>query len=230
MHALRTFFGDTPAQLRLRHLPDLHAVKLCFDTMPTPVDSGPAAAIATTIAQALCARYAITFLGPLGDEPASKPWQFHDGYATQTQSRWLASKVPLVWTRQVHIASQAFETSWSTEGQIILLSESDRPVEFDAFSLVQPDDAQISGLLKQSDFCGVLLPGVDGCFATLGMQDESRLMQFLLHDLPNPCAKHQVQLFAAESAQAFYINSRSVNASSGLKSRRLGCLAFALHL
>jgi hypothetical protein len=165
---------------------------------PSPVEAGVPAPVARIFAEALCAHFHLTFISALAGA-APKQWTAFDGHWAQTQTRLLRQKIPLIWTQNAALAVTAFDESWSTEGQMILLSTQPTPVEFDAFAL-QGDTAQIVNLLSNthrvSPWVGALLPGVDGDFAGLYLSDKRLFTAMVNVELARICGceRENVQL------------------------------------
>jgi hypothetical protein len=167
------------------------------------VDAGVPTTVARALAEALCAHYFATFIAPTALNPpdAPKQWVTYDTYAATTQRRLLRPKMPLIWSRDPAIVAQAFDEYWSTEGQFILLSTQSKPLDFDAFTLQGDPPLILEFVGRAVGASGALLPGVDGDYAGLYLNDEQALRQFIDVDLAQACDHMGVDLRQQSAAE-----------------------------
>ncbi len=160
----------------------LSAIYLGWRVEAGHVDGGPSEPIARVLAAALCQQCHATFLCTLADQ-ASPQWQRQLGYFAQEQTRLLKPKLPLIWTQEPALVMQAFDTDWTTQGQFILLSSSAAPVDFAAHDLQGKPAAILEFIQHTADFCGAMLPGVDGDVAGVYFRDDHLRDMFLTQAL-----------------------------------------------
>ena len=196
------FCRDWLPALKLPARENLSHVLFRWQSGLPSVDAGLPAAVADTLATALCANFWATFIAPSALNPldALEQWTDYGTHWGQIQRRLWHPKMPLIWSREPAIVAQAFSEHWATEGQFILLSTQPEPLDFDAFKL-QGDAALILKSLTHSDGAvGAFLPGVDGDFAGLYLTNEQRLQDFLNEDLAQACAREGIQLYPQSAA------------------------------
>jgi hypothetical protein len=187
-NVVRFTFEKLGTELSLPYATGLHPVSFNFATNSGRIDDGPTQPVAQLFANALCRHFNVTFLCDLA-AGASAKWEYAEGFYAQRQKRFLKQKMPVIWTKAPELAVLAFESSWSMQGQFILLSESDTPVDFDIYSLQGNPTAILSFLEVSTFFCGAFLPGVDGDVAGLYFR-EARKRDSFVNDL------QQLALFA----------------------------------
>ncbi len=186
-------FDAVPDVLGLPTSDHVSPVYLGWRVDAAHVDGGPSEQIARVLAAALCQQYHAIFLCGLADQ-ASRQWQRHFGYSAQKQTRALKQSLPLIWTNEPVLVMQAFDADWTTQGQFILLSKSPTPVDFDAFDLQGKPAAILEFIQRSADFCGAMVPGVDGDFAGLYVQNAGMRNHFIEQDLRGACGLAQMPL------------------------------------
>ena len=201
-HVIDLCLGTPPRELKMAALPGWRAAFLAFRTSPPPVDGGPAMPIRRALAQALCAHWAVTFVGEIGDEAAGRAWRSHGNYAARRRTRWPRRAIPLVWTRAPEIAVHLFDQYWSSETQVALLGEGEAPVGIEGVVGEHWHARTLEVLLGQSGCRGALVPGVDGDFAALHVRDEATLGQWL-DSLRVACRAQAVDLRYAQTVAEF---------------------------
>ncbi|MCZ2135481.1 MAG: hypothetical protein LC098_08650 [Burkholderiales bacterium] len=201
-HVICLFAGTPPRELKMAALPGWHSAFLAFRTTPPPVDGGPVTPIRQALAQALCAHWAVTFVGELGDEAPGPAWQRHGNYAARRQARWPRRALPLVWTRAPEIAVHLFDQHWSSETQVALFGEGEAPVDIEGAVGGHWHARTLEALLGQPGCCGALVPGVDGDFAALHVRDDATLGQWQ-DSLRVACRAQAVDLRYAQTAAEF---------------------------
>lgn len=196
------FRGTPPDELNMRTLPGLPSLFLAFHSTPPPSDGGLSAPIRRALAEAVCTRHSVTFVGEIEGVRSGRAWHRSGNYAVRRQTRWPWRSIPLVWTRAPDIAANLFEQHWSTETQIAVLGDGAAPVAYEGIFGERWNKRTLRALLGQPACSCALLPGVDGEFAALYCRDELTLSQWQ-DSLQAACRTHSIDLIQARTATDF---------------------------
>ncbi len=192
-------YDSVPEYFNLTALSTLSQVFFTWESTTPQIDAGPSEVIARVLSEALCSSFNLVYLSSMS-LTATSTWERRYGYYAQLQTEFLKQSLPLVWTNEPAIAMQAFDDGWSTEGQIVLLSNSATPISFNAIALQKNRSKLFSFVQNSTDFCAVLLPGVDGDYAGLHFQNDALRAEFIEQTLANCCEIRRVDLVQKSSA------------------------------